>query len=194
MQIYIHIYVLWPLKLLNRRTPLCNNRRVDSVRHIPITYLPEKARIRNIRAYVRAVKPLNRSPGKLAEKFRIQYVRDTRIYGLPHCGSRDRIPPRVEFSPENSRYSRRISRAEIAKNSRIKFRYLKKRREISHLIISSEPIYEAEARIFIVQSATKFGSRWSVPDAALCKEKKKKEKNPYIAIARPVDTRACNED
>lgn len=66
--------------------------------------------------------------------------------------------PRVEFSPENSRHSRRISR-EIAKNSRLKFRYLKKRREISHLIISSEPIYEAEARIFIVQSVTESGSR-----------------------------------
>jgi hypothetical protein len=64
--------------------------------------------------------------------------------------------PRVEFSPENSRYSRRSSPAEIAgreggrerererektKISRIKFRYLKKRWEISHLIISSEPIY-----------------------------------------------------
>lgn len=54
------------------------------------------------------------------------------------------------------------SLTEIAKNSRIKFRYLKKRREISHLIISSEPIYEAEARIFIVQSGTEPGSQCPV--------------------------------
>jgi len=93
---YSHIICV---KILpNTRTPLCNNRRVDSVRHIPITFLPEKARIRSARSgrtYVRAcaaVKPLNRSPGKLAEKYRIQYGRDTRIYGLPHCGSRVRIP------------------------------------------------------------------------------------------------------
>lgn len=113
----MHSYIMNVKIALNRRTPLRNNRRVDSVRHIPITYLPEKARIRNVRAYVRAcaaVKPLNRSTGKLAEKFRIQYGRDTRIYGLPHCGSRDRIP-RVEFSPKNSRYSRRISHGDRKK-------------------------------------------------------------------------------
>lgn len=65
------------------------------------------------------------------------------------------------------------SPAEIAKNSRIKFRYLKKRREISHLIISSEPIYEAEARIFIVQSADK------IPEVVARRGKK----NSYVAIA-----------
>lgn len=154
--------------MLNRRTPLCNNRRVDSVRHIPITYLPEKARIRNVRAYVRAyaaVKPLNRSPGKLAEKFRIQYERDTRIYGLPHCGSRDRIPPRVEFSPENSRYSRRISRGD--------------RKKFANKISLSQKAAGNFAFNYFERTNLRSGSphiyctvrdkiRKSLPDAALC--------------------------
>lgn len=67
--------------------------------------------------------------------------------------------PRVEFSPENSRYSRRISRGDRKKFATKISLSQKKRREISHLIISSEPIYEAEARIFIVQSATESGSQ-----------------------------------
>lgn len=80
------------------------------------------------------------------------------------------------------------SLAEIAKNSRIKFRYLKKRREISHLIISSEPIYEAEARIFIVQSATKFGSRCPTLLCAIKKKFLRRDRASYFRYA------CCSED